>query len=331
ARSGVLLAIVVLALGLRVGAGLALPSLSRDEANDVFVSREASTVGALLQSLTIEGSPPLRFLLLEWPIHRAFPTSTWPLRLAEFVLGVLGVGLVTATGWWAYGETAGLAAGLLMATAPYFIHASLSLRSQSLYQVLAASYALAMVWLLDTPTIARAALAGLLGGLLMLTHYYGLFVVAPTLLYSASWLRREGRPWRPVLLAGTVALAVCLPWLPFLAAQLRNPLRPGAVPRHTWLAAVQVIPLTLGSLGVPPVPTGLGAWAWRQRRTRRELEGAASAAPGFRLGPTGLLLVGALGANLLAWGIQWIGGLHAPVYGRYLIGPAVWLVPVLGA
>ena len=62
-RGGVIaaaIAVVALALLLRAGAAVRAESLWRDEANDVFLCRNAHGVGEMLRMLRAEGSPPLR-------------------------------------------------------------------------------------------------------------------------------------------------------------------------------------------------------------------------------------------------------------------------------
>jgi MFS family permease len=329
-RTGATLAIVALALALRLAAGLATPSVGRDEANDVFVSREAPTVRALLETLRVEGSPPLRFLLVERPLHRAFPSSVWPVRLAEILLGTAAVAVVIAVGGRAFGEAVGLATGLVMATAPYFVHASVNLRSQSLHQLLAAAYALALVRLLDGPGVRGALAGGVLGGLLMLTHYYGGFVVGTTLLFGLAWRWRAPRTRAMIALAGAAAMATFLPWMPFLFGQLGNPLRPGVEPRHSFLAAIEVMELPLGPLGIVVVPACLVLWAWLGARARTASVPRPTDESRRSGRNVGLFVTGALGSNLAAWFVQWVGALHAPVHPRYLAGAAVWLVPLLG-
>ncbi|MGE0796186.1 MAG: hypothetical protein AB7O29_12720, partial [Acidimicrobiia bacterium] len=72
---------------------------------------------------------------------------------------------------------------------------------------------------LERPTPARLALVGLLGGLLALTHYWAIYLLAATaLVLAAGW--RRGAPHAGRALVGLAASAVVfLPWLPTFLEQ----------------------------------------------------------------------------------------------------------------
>jgi hypothetical protein len=314
--------VIALALIVRLAAAMQAGSLWRDEANDVFVVRNAETVDDLLTSLTAEGSPPLRFLF-EYGIHHLVPDKVWPARLVVISLGTAAVAGTIVLGLPVFGATGAILGGLLMATSPFFIRESVELRGYALYQLTAILYGLAMVGLLRRRTLARALAAGVAGGALALTHYFGLFLVFSALAFAAWRTRRQRRETGLVLLAGLVSLALFAPALPLFVTQASGDLRHWALPSRRGLDLVLVLALPLGQWSGPFVALALAigyAALFRHRRSERDVTKDAWL----------LLLCGAIGTNVLGWCAQFLPVTRVRIEAQYLVGPMTWIMPLVG-
>jgi hypothetical protein len=309
--------ILALALVARIAAALTAGGIWRDEANDIFLCRDAASWPAVLTALRSEGSPPLRFAA-ECALHRLSPDSLLPARAYVAGMGTLAVFLVIAMGARVAGPRAALIAGLLTATSPFFIRYSVELRGYGQLQAAAGVYGLALLGLVARPTWRRIALSGAAGGLLCLTHYFGLLQVAAATIWLLAMPQERGR--RPAALASAaIAAAVFLPAAPLLVSQSGPDLRPWALANHNIVDAVQVLKLPVGTAGWL-VLAGLCLVGIRSH-------------PSGPIGKAGvpLLTATALAGTMLAWGLQFIERLNLRQEPQYLIGLAVWLMPVVGA
>jgi hypothetical protein len=322
--------VVLLALALRTTAALRTDSLWRDEANDIFVCRNSASVSELFATLRAEGSPPLRFLL-ERAVDRAFPNSVGPARAMAVLYGTLAVGVTVATGWVAFGPQAGLLAGFFMATSPFFIRYTIELRGYGLYQLASALYGLAMVRLLGRRTWTCAVTSGVLGGVLLLTHYYGFFLVGAATAFAMWRLRRCPRGALGVSCSALLAALVFSPWLPSFLVQATSELRPWAVPNRKVVDLVRVLDLPYGKWS----PVWLAVCAWgalvlqgRRRPTVPVANGRSVSEHQWTA--WGLLVAGAVGGNAVGWFAQFAEVLKARLEPPYLTGMAVWLMPPVG-
>ncbi len=259
-------AVLVLAVALGVLARLHSPSaLWLDEALSLGISRRP--VPDLLHALRRDGSPPLYYLLLHAWIG-VFGTSTGAVRALSTVFSLAALPLVWLAGRRLGGRRTADAALLLLAVNPFAVRYATETRMYALIQLLAAALLLALLRARERPAPGRLLPVALLSGLLALTHYWALFLLAAmgaVLLVAA--LRSRGRPApQPAgrLLAALAAGAVLfVPWVPNFLFQMRHTGTPWApAPRlvDTWNTVVGwaggakgpavVLTLTLTALAV---------------------------------------------------------------------------------
>ncbi len=309
-------AVVIVAATLRGVAAVHAGSVWRDEANDIFLCRESPTVAAMLARVESEGSPPLRFLV-ECAVHWRSPDQVWPARALVIGFGSLGVMIVVAAGWRAFGAPAGVLAGLLMATSPFMIRFSTELRGYGQYQLAAALYALGVLWMDDRPSPGRGVVVGLLAALLISTHYAGAFLA--TAATVALVCVGAPRARRTAVIAATIVTVLCfIPQGLIARAQALGSLRPWAVPDTKGLDAIRVLALAVGAVPFAAVVGGtLVAVAVGGRRE----------ADGRRGDRAAILAAAAIGANLVAWLVQFVPALHFRLEPWYLTGMIIWTMP----
>ncbi|GGN75865.1 hypothetical protein GCM10010112_47540 [Actinoplanes lobatus] len=135
-------------------------------------------------------------------------TGTTALRLPSLLAMILTALVVVALGRRAGGDAAGLGAGLLFAVLPVTSRYAQEARPYALVMLGAALALLALVRLLERPTVARAAVYAAAVTATGLCHpLSGLLMIAGHAL--AGW--RLPRRWLPAALAGSLpALALCL-------------------------------------------------------------------------------------------------------------------------
>ena len=174
-------------------------------------------LGDLPEGLRRDGSPPLYYLLLHgW--MALFGESDLAARLLSGVLGIASLPLA-----WFVGRRAGRGdqtvawvATLLMASSPFAVRYSTEVRMYALLMVLVLVGFLAVTNALERPTFLLLAAVTLTSGLLALTHYWALYLLAVVFGYLL-WRRS----WRvaAAVAAGGVLVA---PWMPILVYQLQN-------------------------------------------------------------------------------------------------------------
>lgn len=219
-----------LAVALGVLARLHSPSvLWLDEALSLGIARRP--VPDLLDALRRDGSPPVYYLLLHgW--MSVFGTSAPAVRALSTVLSLAALPLVRLAGRRLGGPAVGRAALLLLAVSPFAVRYATETRMYALVQLLAAAGLLALLRALDRPTLGRLLPVALVSGLLALTHYWALFLLA-TVAVVLLGLALRGVPvaWR--LLASVAAGGVLfLPWLPTFLFQVRHTGTPWAPTPH---------------------------------------------------------------------------------------------------
>src|SRR2546426_201584 len=131
--------------------------------------------------------------------------------------------------WWLLaGGGAAPAALLLVATAPFAVRYATEARMYSLMVLLSIGGYLALLRVLRAPGTGPVVGLALISGLLLLTHYWGLYLLA-TAGFVLLLRRREPGARRALvgLAAGGLLFA---PWLPAFAFQLRHTGTPWAEP-----------------------------------------------------------------------------------------------------
>ncbi|MFP5375985.1 MAG: glycosyltransferase family 39 protein [Acidimicrobiia bacterium] len=220
-------AVVVAGVVLRFGA---TGALWLDEALAVNIAR--LPLSDLPEALRHDGAPPLYYLLLHgWTA--VFGDGVLAARSLSGVLGVATLPLAWAAGRRLGGRPAAGAALLLVASSPFAVRYATEARMYALVILLVLAGHLAVVRALEDPSLRRLAAVSAATGLLVLTHYWGLFVAAAVTAWLALDARRPGagaRPARRTLASVAVGVAALAPWLPVLAYQTRHTGTPWAVP-----------------------------------------------------------------------------------------------------
>lgn len=155
--------------------------------------------------------PPL-FPLVVAAVYKVVGTHLVAARLAEAVLGALGVVLLVVLTWLLWGRAVGLATGVLAAVFPPQVMATTSLMSEAVALPLEAAAFVAAVHYRRTGRTSWAAASGAALGLLVLDRPSLAVLVVPLGLllfrHRPSW--RRVAPLGALLLAGVVVVS---PWL----------------------------------------------------------------------------------------------------------------------
>jgi len=219
-RPGLGAVLLGVAVALGVLARLHSPSaLWLDEALSVGIARRP--LPDLLAALRRDGSPPAYYLLLHaW--SAVFGTSVPAVRALSTVLSLAALPVVWLAGRRLGGPATGRATLLLLAVSPFAVRYATETRMYALVQLLSALGLLALLRAHQRPTAARLLPIPVIAGLLALTHYWTLFLLAVTAaLLLALGVRGSRAAWR-CLLALAAGGALFLPWLPTFVFQVRH-------------------------------------------------------------------------------------------------------------
>jgi 4-amino-4-deoxy-L-arabinose transferase-like glycosyltransferase len=187
-----------------------------DEAFAFYVS--SSSLGHLMQSLTIERHPPF-FFFLEWVAMRLFGPSETALRIVPALCGTALIYVAYRIGDRLAGRDAGLASAAIVAAAPLLIYHSQEARSSSLLVLGLVSSSWALWEHCEKPTWRTGVVAVLGGWAAMTAHYLGLSVVP---LAGLILLLRARRNWIPVLAPGAGIVAGLAALVPLILLQRRG-------------------------------------------------------------------------------------------------------------
>jgi mannosyltransferase len=246
--------LVSLVVVVAVLAGVVLRFVQRsplwlDEALSVNIARLPP--GELFEALRHDGHPPFYYLLLHgW--MEAFGDGDFAVRALSGIFAVASLPLAWIAGRRLAGVAGARWALLIVALSPYAIRYATEARMYSLLMLLVlAGYLLLSDALID-PRPWRLAAIALVSGLLLLSHYWSLYLLAATgVVLAARWW------WRPQQRArtGRVILALAaggllfLPWLPGFLYQSANTGTPWGEPfRPTAILATTLTDLGGGSL-----------------------------------------------------------------------------------
>jgi hypothetical protein len=220
-----LLAIVALGAGLRF-AGLGDQSFWFDESVTVEVVRPG--FGGAFDALKASESTPPLYYLLAWLWTRVFGDGEAGLRSLSAVAGTLTIPVAWAAAREVTGRWGAWTAAAVVAVSPLLVWYSQEARAYSLLALLGG----VSVWLClrarSRPSFSALAAWGLAAALTLLTHYFGVFVVAGEALVLVGAFRR-----RP---AGFVAV---VPLLGATAAALHAlGDAQGSGDRTSWIASI---------------------------------------------------------------------------------------------
>src|SRR5918996_342348 len=271
-----------------------------DEAQSVNIA--ALPLGDMFEALRHDGHPPFYYVLLHgW--MEVFGESDFAVRALSGVFAVATLPLAWVAGRRLAGQAGARWALVIVALSPYSIRYATETRMYSLVMLLVlAGYLLLSDALID-PRPRRLAALTLISGLLLLSHYWSIYLLAATgLVLAARWWWRpqqRGKTGRAILAVAAGGL-LFLPWLPGFLYQAANtgtpwgePFRPtaivlttledlgGGVLKESNLAAILVALLVLvelfaGGAYLALSVTGI-AWVNHYQRTQAEVVGDAVA------------------------------------------------------
>ena len=220
---GTSLAMIVLALALRIGVGLAQSTFTA-EPNRVAGGDEPSYVGiagSLLSGhgYSENGEIPTAYRAPGYPVFLAlvfllFGKSLVMARLVNVLISSLTVGAIYLLGVSVFGRRAGLFAGFAGAVYPYWIPLSAAVMPESLFLILVCAVLLLFQRIAERPTSWRTHLAcGLTMGLATLTRPEFCLFVLLVPAWAMFFDRRFGRALgRSALLVLPVVFCVA-PWV----------------------------------------------------------------------------------------------------------------------
>ena len=194
-----------------------LRPLWADEIFTLTVARKS--LSGLFAALRLDSGPPLHYLaakLLLVPFPVPGPADV-AVRLLSVVASLLHVPLLLRIGRRCGVPRAGVVAAALFLVFPLAVASGAEGRSYALASLLALASFERLLALEDAPRARTAALAGLLGGAAVLTHYLALLPVAGMLL--AALVSERAR--RLAFLASGLAAALVASWLPEALGQPR--------------------------------------------------------------------------------------------------------------
>ena len=252
-------------LGLTVVAGIVVrlhtsSDLWLDEALTVNISK--LPVGELLRHLKHDGHPPLYYLLLHvW--MKAFGSGDNAVRSLSTIFSILTIPPFVLIARRVGGKVMATAALVLIVTSPFAVRYATETRMYSLEILLVTLGWLAVHWALERPSIARLVPVALLSGLLALTHYWSLYLLAALgCMLLFKWRRR----------GDSAALLVDHDLIP-AAGQAPACRQPGSARPHDCHAHSAVLPITgrapHGTTTFIPVAPGFGPVAAQSTPARR--------------------------------------------------------------
>ncbi len=222
-----LLVLALLGCAVGVVAGVLSGPLWLDETLSVEIAR--LPLDGLYGALRQDGAPPLYYLLLKAWIA-LFGTGTIAVRLLTVLMVPVALLLTYRLGACLGGRAAGRAAVIVLAALPWTMRYGSETRMYLLVVVLVLAGALALLTVHRSGSRRAVVALGCVAALLLLTHYWALFLLAAVgLLHLPGLLRRSPAAVRVV--AGLALGGVLfLPWLSTFLFQAAHTGAPWADP-----------------------------------------------------------------------------------------------------
>src|SRR5664280_1343099 len=194
-----------------------------DEAQSVAIARRP--LSGLFAALRQDGSPPLYYLLLHYWMGWFGTGDNIAVRALSGVISVATLPPFYALARRTIGRRAAVAAVLLLASSPFALRYATETRMYALVGLLTTLAGLALTRVLDDDRRTAWSVLALTTscGLLLLTHYWGLYGVAALGLWqlTAALRRRQRRHWFALGAAAASGLFL-VPWLPSFRYQLQH-------------------------------------------------------------------------------------------------------------
>ena len=215
-----------------------------DEALTVNVAHVP--LGDLVEALKHDGAPPLYYLLLHgW--MRVVGDGDVAVRLLSAAFSVATLPVAYAMARKRAGNVTAAAALVIAATSPFAIRYATEARMYALVALLVSVGWLGLAAVLERVTLPRLTLVAAAAGLLLLTHYWGFYLVGATVV--ALLVARRWQPAAAIVIGSAVLFA---PWAGVFAYQLQHTGTPWGSPP----GPVEVAFTTLVDLGGGPYPEG---------------------------------------------------------------------------
>ena len=196
-----------------------------------------------------DGAPPLYYFLLHGWI-RIFGGGDVAVRSMSAVFSLAALPLAWMAGRRAGGRWVAVALLVLTATSPFNVRYATEARMYSLVSLIALGGWLALRAALDNPSLGRLAVVALLVGLLVLTHYWGFYLLGAVAigLAATAWRARDRMSRRAAtraLLAVAAGGLLFVPWLPTFLYQRAHTGTPWGSPP----GPIEVLSTTFVDLG----------------------------------------------------------------------------------
>ena len=222
---------ILVAVGGAVTRFVTTSSMWLDEALSVNIA--SLPLGDIPEALRHDGHPPLYYVVLHlW--SELFGHGDGAVRALSGVIAVVTLPVAWMVGRRAGGATLGWLTLLVAGALPFATRYGTEARMYSLVMLLVFLGWLALQRALEAPRLGRLLVVALLSGLLLLTHYWSIYLLGATgLLLLVGWWRGEGER-RAASLRTALAVAaggvLFLPWLPSFVEQARHTGTPWAEP-----------------------------------------------------------------------------------------------------
>ena len=168
-------------------------------------------------------SPPLDYVITKIVIL-CFGKTDWVLRMPAFLFGVAAIPVFYYFARSIAGQKTALVAAALLALSPLAISFSQEARMYPLYLFLSLISFLATLKLAQKNSFPYSLLSGASNGLVLLVHYFGIFLVAYEtifLLSAAVYGAEKKRRIELLAVSLIIAFFIFLPWFPFFLMQLK--------------------------------------------------------------------------------------------------------------
>src|SRR5271165_4810605 len=157
-----------------------------------------------------EGNMALYYVLLRPWLH--FGLSEASVRVLSALAGIASIPLIYILGMRLFSESTARVATVFFAVNACAIAVSQEARGYSLLVFGAVASTYLFVRLIEWPTFALACAYGIITGLTLYCHYFGMFVPAAQAISLAA-LPEERRPWKQLAVAGSLVALAGLPVL----------------------------------------------------------------------------------------------------------------------
>ena len=172
--------------------------------------------------VTRHTSPPLDYVLTKL-VMLLFGNADWVIRMPAFLFGVASIYVFYLLARALTDRENGLLATALLALSPMAISYSQEARMYSLFLFLSLTSYLLTLFFIERNDLKTSVRLGIINGLLILSHYFGIFVVAGEgFILLLVLLSHGGRKRRAAFMAGALLISgvMFLPWLPYFVTQL---------------------------------------------------------------------------------------------------------------